>query len=157
MRVLAAALGLGLCLAAAAGRAQTPPAPAPAAPPGEPAPVTIVEELRQALDEAVRRFNARDTRGVLAYVSDHYRTGGFTKRALAEQLRALYALHDQVQARIRLDDVRMIGEQAWIYTTGDVVGRLRLVGGTMPVVSWEREPEVARREGGRWRLYGDQL
>jgi len=157
MRALAVGLGLGLWLAAAAGTAQTPPAP-PATPiPGEPAPVAIVAELRRALDDAVTRFNARDASGVLAYVSDQYRTGGFTKRALAEQLRALYVLHDQVQARIRVDDVRMIGEQAWVYTSGEVVGRLRLIGGTVPVLSWEREPEVARREAGGWRLYGDQL
>jgi len=26
----------------------------------------------------------------------------------------------------------------------------------MPVLSWKREPEGARREQGVWRLYGDQ-
>jgi hypothetical protein len=155
MKSLRPALALGLWLVAAAGSAQTPPAPT--APPGDPAPALTVAELQQTLDEAVARFNARDTAGVLRYVSDQYRTGGFTKANLAEQLRALYAIHDQVRARIRVDDVRMIGEQAWIYTTGEVVGRLRLVGGTIPVVSWEREPEVARREATGWRLYGDQL
>ena len=152
-RRAAIALALGLWLSAGVGLAQAPP---PADVPGEPAPSQTVAELRQALDGAVARFNAGDTAGVLAYVSDQYRTGGFTKANLAEQLRTLYAIHDRVRARIRLDDVRMIGEQAWIYTTGDVVGRLRLVGGTIPVFAWEREPEVARREGGRWRLFGDQ-
>ena len=37
-----------------------------------------------------------------------------------------------------------------------VTGRLRWVGGSVPVLSWQRELEVARRENGRWRLYGYQ-
>jgi hypothetical protein len=150
-----AAVVLALGLVAAAGRAQTPPTPAE--PPGDPAPAQTVAELERTIDHALARFNARDAAGVLRYVSDRYRTGGFTKANLADQLRALYAIHDQVRARIHVDDVRMIGEDAWVYTTGEVVGRLRLVGGTVPVVSWQREPEVARREAGGWRLYGDQL
>jgi hypothetical protein len=157
VRRLGAAFALGVGLAAAAALAQTAPAPAPppAATFGEPAPTATVAELRKALDEAVARFNARDAAGVLAYVSDQYRTGGVTKAALAEQLRTIYAVHDQVRARIHLDDVRMLGGQAWIYTTGDVVGHLRLIGGTIPVFTWQRELEVAHREAGGWRLIGD--
>ncbi|HET7340769.1 MAG TPA: hypothetical protein VFL90_04835 [Methylomirabilota bacterium] len=147
------ALALLLALALCATRAGAEATPTPV---GTPAPLQVVSELRAALDEAVARFNAGDARGVLGYVSDRYRTGGFTKTALAEQLSTLYALHDQVTARIRLDEVRMLGEQAWIYTTGDVVGRLRLVGSSLPLFSWQHEPEVARREGGRWVLFGDQ-
>jgi hypothetical protein len=151
--VLAAWLPVALVHAQSpAPPAATPPAP----PPGMPAPAPVVAELSQALGDAVARFNAGDTRGVLAYVSEQYRTGGLTKAGLAEQLQALYAVHDQLTARIRLDDVRMIGDQAWVYTTGEVVGRLRLVGSSLPLFSWQREPEVARREGGRWKLFGDQ-
>jgi hypothetical protein len=79
-----------------------------------------------------------------------------TKAGLAEQLRAVFAIHDQVKARVRIDEVRMIGEHAWVYSTGDVTGRLRFLGGSIPVLSWERELEVARRENGRWRLFGYQ-
>ena len=57
---------------------------------------------------------------------------------------------------MRIDDVRMVGEHAWVYSTGEVTGRLRWLGGSVPVLSWQRELEVARRENGRWRLYGDQ-
>jgi hypothetical protein len=158
LATLALALAAWLPVALVHAQSPAPPAGTPetAPPPGAPAPPQVVAELRQALGEAVARFNAGDTRGVLAYVSEQYRTGGLTKAGLAEQLQALYAVHDQLTARIRLDDVRMIGEQAWVYTTGDVVGRLRLVGGTLPLFSWQREPEVARREAGRWKLFGDQ-
>jgi len=48
------------------------------------------------------------------------------------------------------------GEQAWVYSTGEVSGRLRGLGTWMPVLSWKHEPEIARREQGVWRLYGDQ-
>lgn len=124
--------------------------------PGEPAPARVVAEIRTALDAAISRFAAMDEAGVLAYVSPQYRTGTLTRAGIAEQLRAVFAIHDQVRARVRIDDVRMVGDAAWVYTTGDVTGRLRWVGGSVPVLSWQRELEVARREQGGWRLYGYQ-
>lgn len=142
-------------LAATAALAASPPAQAPP-PPGRPAPHAIVLELQHALDDAVRRFDAMDPAGVLAHVSDRYRTGPLTKPVLGEQLRALFALHDQVRARVRIDEVRLVGDHAWVYSTGDVTGRIRWVGSAIPVLSWQRELEVARREDGRWRLFGYQ-
>ena len=102
------------------------------------------------------RFHAMDEAGVLAHVSTHYRTDILTKAGIADQLRAVFTLHDQVRARVRIDDVRMVGDHAWVYSTGEVSGRLRLVRSSIVVMSWERELEVARRENGHWRLYGDQ-
>jgi hypothetical protein len=124
--------------------------------PGTPAPPQVVAEIQHALDAAVSRFEAMDAAGVLAHVSPHYRTGPLTKAGIAEQLRAVFAIHDQLRTRVRIDDVRMVGDLAWVYSTGDVTGRLRLVGGFVPVAAWERELEVARRENGRWRLFGYQ-
>ncbi len=129
---------------------------APEALPGSPAPQQIVTEIQQALDAAIRRFDAMDGAGVLAHVSEQYRTGSLTKAGLAEQLKAIFAIHDQLKTSIRIDDVRMVGEHAWVFSTGDVTGRLRLLGGFIQVLSWERELEVARRENGRWRLFGYQ-
>jgi len=123
---------------------------------GSPAPEHVVAEIRLELDAAISRFAAMDEAGVLAYVSPQYRTGTLTKAGIAEQLRAVFAIHDQVRARVRIDDVRMVGELAWVYSTGEVSGRLRWVGGSVPVLSWQRELEVARRENGRWRLFGYQ-
>jgi hypothetical protein len=148
-RLLVVAL-VASCSIVLPGRAAAPPDP------GRPAPAEIVVEIRQALDDAVRRFQAMDAAGVLVHVSEQYRTGPLTKRGLAEQLRALFAVHDQLHARVRIDEVRMVGDTAWVYSTGDVTGRVRWVGNSIPVLSWQRELEVARREGGRWRLYGDQ-
>jgi hypothetical protein len=138
----------GLSLAAAP--------PTPQASPGTPAPPHVVAELQQSLDAAVERFDAMDTAGVLAHVSEQYRTGPLTKAGLAEQLRAVFAIHDQVRAHVRIDEVRLVGEHAWVYSTGDVTGRVRYLGGTVPVLSWQHELEVARRENGRWRLFGYQ-
>jgi hypothetical protein len=59
-------------------------------------------------------------------------------------------------AQVRLDEVRTAGEQAWVYSTGEVSGRLRGLGTWMPILSWKHEAEVARREQGVWRLYGFQ-
>ena len=142
--------------AALAAQQRSDTTSAPEALPGSPAPEAVVAEIRAALDAATVRFAAMDEAGVLNYVSPQYRTGTLTKAGIAEQLRAVFAIHDQVRARVRIDDVRLVGGLAWVYSTGDVTGRLRWVGGTVPVLSWQRELEVARRENGRWRLFGYQ-
>ena len=124
--------------------------------PGAPAPAGVVREVEAGVARAVQSFEARDVAGVLAQVSEQYRTGPFTKAALREQLVATYGLYDSVKATVRVDEVRMVGEHAWVYSTGEVSGRLRLLGTPMVFLSWERELEVARREGGAWRLFGYQ-
>jgi len=124
--------------------------------PGAPAPASVVAEIRHALDDAIRRVEAMDEPGLLAHVSEQYRTGPLTKAVLREQLRALFAVQDQIKASVRIDEVRIVGDHAWVYSTGEVTGRLRWVGGSVPVLGWERELEVARREAGRWRLFGYQ-
>jgi hypothetical protein len=129
---------------------------APPARPGRPAPASVVAEIKQALNAATGRFDAMDLAGVLVHVSEQYRTTDLTKAGIADQLRLVFSLHDQVSARVHLDEVRMVGELAWIYSTGRVTGRLRYLGGDILIASWQRELEVARRENGRWRLYGYQ-
>jgi hypothetical protein len=124
--------------------------------PGALAPASVVAEIRHALDDAIRRVEALDEPGLLAHVSEQYRTGPLTKAVLREQLRALFAVQDQIKASVRIDEVRIVGDHAWVYSTGEVTGRLRWVGGSVPVLGWERELEVARREAGRWRLFGYQ-
>ena len=148
------ALMAWLSLAAAPDGSVAPSTPQ--APPGTPAPPHVVAEIQQSLDAALERFDAMDAAGVLAHVSEQYRTGPLTKAGLAEQLRAVFAIHDQVRARVRIDEVRLVGEHAWVYSTGAVTGRVRYLGGAVPVLSWEHELEVARRENGRWRLFGYQ-
>jgi hypothetical protein len=133
-----------------------PAAPAAEAPPGSPAPPAVVAEIRAAIAHAVERFEARDTEGVLAHVSDEYWTGPLGKRAIRAQLLTILQIHQQVRARVRLDDVRMVGEHAWVWTTGSMSGQLALVGQWMQLFVWERELEIARREQGVWRLYGYQ-
>ena len=137
--------------------AQSAPAPTPApALPGIPATPRATGELRRVLADAMTRFEAMDAAGVLAHVSDQYRTSPMTKPLLRDQLVALFTLYDEVRFRARIDEVRMVGEHAWVWSTGEVTGRLALVGRWMPVLVWERELEVARLENGRWRLYGYQ-
>jgi hypothetical protein len=143
-------LGLGFLLVPFAARAQEPP------PPGTPAPRTVVRELQQALTLAIDRLHASDEAGVLRHVSDRYRSSSLTKPAVREQLRALLTLYDALRAKVQINDVRTLGDDTWVYSTGEVSGRVRGLGTWMLVLSWQREPEVVRREGGVWRLYGDQ-
>ena len=133
----------------------TPPAPSQE-PPGTPAPPSLVSELQAELNTAVQQMQRRDTEGVLSHVSEQYRTGPFTKAGLRGQLQTMFALYDTLTVRVRIDTVRMLGDQAWVYSTGEVNGRLQWVGRWVPVLSWQRELEVARRENGVWRLIGYQ-
>lgn len=57
-------------------------------------PARIVTEIQQTVDDAVARFQGMDEAGLLALVSDEYRTGSLTKAGIAEQLRAVFSLHD---------------------------------------------------------------
>jgi hypothetical protein len=123
---------------------------------GTAAPAGVVREVEAGLARAVQRFEARDVAGVLVQVSEQYRTGPLTKAAIREQLLATYGIYDSVKATVRVDEVRMVGEHAWVYSTGEVSGRLRFLGTPIVFLSWERELEVARREGGAWRLFGYQ-
>jgi hypothetical protein len=123
---------------------------------GAPAPPAIVAEIRASLAAAVQRFESRDVTGVLARVSERYRTGPLTKPVVREQLLAIYSLYDAVTAKVRLDNVRIVGDQAWVFTTGELSGRLRMLGTWTPFLTWQRELEVARKEDGTWRLFGYQ-
>jgi len=113
-------------------------------------------ELQQALAHAIERFQAMDEGGVLSHVSDHYRTDPLTKAAIREQLRVMFALYDTLRAQVCIDEARTAGDHAWVYSTGEVSGRLRWLGTWTPILSWQHEPEVAQREQGVWRFYGNQ-
>jgi hypothetical protein len=116
----------------------------------------VVLELQVALTVAIERFQAMDRTAVLSNISNQYRTDSVTKPAIAEQLRVMFTLYDRVRAQVHLDEVRTAGEHAWVFSTGEVSGRLRGLGTWTPILSWKHEPEVARREQGVWRLYGYQ-
>jgi hypothetical protein len=116
----------------------------------------VVQEIRAAIGDAVARFQARDVEGVLTHISEAYWTGPFGKRSIRNQLVALYQVNQQVRAQVRVDEVRLVGAHAWVWTTGEVTGQLAVIGQWLGLFAWERELEVARREQGSWRLYGYQ-
>ena len=120
-----------------------------------PASSEVTAELQRAVEQARARFERRDLAGVLASVSEQYRSTGMTKAAVRDQLSGMFALYQQLRARVTVDRVEMVGEGAWIYTTGEVSGRLPIVG-WVTVLAWQGEPEVARREATGWRLFGFQ-
>ena len=137
--------------------AQAAPANPPAPPPRVVVPATpeVTAEVARTVEAARQRFVARDANGVLAYVSERYRSAGFTKSALREQLLAMFGLYQEMRARVTVDAVEVVDGATWLYTTGEVSGRLPLMG-WMPVLTWQREPEVVRREGTALRLIGFQ-
>jgi hypothetical protein len=139
-------------LACAAGPAATAPAVTRVA---TPAPPSTVSDLTALVERARQRFVARDPAGVLAHLAEEYRSGGLTKPAVRQQLLALYSVYETLRARVHVDHVDVVDGDAWVYTTGEVTGRLPFVG-WVTVLSWQREPEVARREGDTWRLVGFQ-
>ncbi|MGH7331930.1 MAG: hypothetical protein ACREKS_04120 [Candidatus Rokuibacteriota bacterium] len=149
---LVALLVLALCAAT------TPPA-VPAQTSGQrgarPAPPEVVAELQRSIERARQRLEARDANGVLAYVSEHYRSQGLTKADVGQQLHAMCTLYEQLRARVTIDQARIVDGVVWVYTTGEVSGRLPFVG-WVPTLRWTNQPEVARNEGSAWRLFGFQ-
>jgi hypothetical protein len=144
----------------AAPATSSPAAPSPAAPAPQPKTVTeaspqLVAELRPVVERARLRFEARDAGGVLTNVSEQYRSAGLTKAGLREQLLAMFALYEAMRVRLSIDRVQLVDGAVWVYTSGEVTGRLPLLG-WMTVLAWQGQPEVARREGAAWRLIGFQ-
>jgi hypothetical protein len=120
-----------------------------------PAPAGTAEELGAVVEQARQRFVAKDAAGVLAHLADNYRSGGITKPDVRQHLLAMYSLYEALRARVQVDRVEIVDGDVWFYTTGEITGRLPLVG-WVTVMSWQREPEVARRQGEVWRLVGFQ-
>jgi hypothetical protein len=120
-----------------------------------PAPPGTAEELSAVVEQARLLFVAKDAAGVLAHIADSYRSGGLTKSDVRQQLLALYSLYEELRARVQINHVELVDGDVWFYTTGEVMGRLPLVG-WVTVLSWQREPEVARRQCKVWRLVGFQ-
>jgi hypothetical protein len=119
------------------------------------APPAVAAEIRAAVEAARARFEARDAVGVLAHVSDHYRSAGLTKAAVRQQLLAMFSLYEAVRARVTVERVELADGRTEFFTTGDVSGRMPIVG-WVTVFIWQTQPEVARREGNVWRLFGFQ-
>jgi len=119
------------------------------------APPEVIAQLAPLVERARQRFEARDVGGVLAGVSEQYRSGGLTKAGLREQLRSMFALYDTLRVKLRIDRVQLVDGAVWVYTTGEVTGHMPYLG-WMRVLTWQNEPEVARREPAGWRLFGFQ-
>ncbi len=78
-----------------------------------------------------------------------------TLRPRSSAISGFDRLYEALRARVQVDHVEMVDGDVWFYTTGEVTGLLPLVG-RVTVLSWQREPEVARRQGEVWRLVGFQ-
>ena len=60
----------------------------------------------------------------MAHISEQYRTGPFTKPIVRSQLGTMFRIYDAMRATVRIDEVRIVGDQAWVYSTGEAAGRL---------------------------------
>jgi hypothetical protein len=116
----------------------------------------VVRQLQAGITAAVQQLERRNTEGVLRHVSEQYRTGPLTKPPLRSQLQTMFALYDAMKVRVRIDMVRMVGDHAWVYSSGELTGHFVWLDRLVPVLSWQRELEVARREDGVWQLFGYQ-
>jgi hypothetical protein len=100
------------------GAATTPATPAPPPKVVTPAPPELITELRPIVERARQRFEARDAGGVLANVSEQYRSAGMTKAGLREQLLSMFALYDTMRVRLTVDRVQLVDGAVWVYTSG---------------------------------------
>src|SRR5262245_4533577 len=155
MRWLATLLLAVVCAVSFCAVSSRAPAQPTATRPAASASPEAVAELRQTLDRARERLEARDARGVLAHVSERYRSEGLTKADVGQHLVAMCSLYEQIRARVAIDQTRVVDGVVWVYTTGEVSGRLPFVG-WVTALSWQKQPEVVRKEGTAWRLFGFQ-
>jgi hypothetical protein len=88
----------------------------------------LVSELGPVVERARQRFEARDAAGVLAHVSEQYRSGGSTKADLRQQLLAMFALYEVLSTGVIVGDVQVVDDAVWVYTSGEVSGRLPFLG-----------------------------
>lgn len=153
MLAVTSLLILALAGGTAPGAAGAPPSPPPRV--AVPAAPEVAREVARLVETARQRFEARDAAGVLAHVSEHYRSAGLTKAAVRQQLLAMFAIYEALRARVVVERVDVVDGATWVYTTGEVSGRLPMMG-WLSVLTWTREPEVVRLEAGTWRLVGFQ-
>src|SRR5438094_10611493 len=107
-----ALIGLMLCVG---GMLATP---APGVPGARAAPPELVNELRPVVERARQRFEARDATGVLAHVSEQYRSGGRTKADLRQQILAMFSFYEVLRGRLTIDDVQVLAGAVWVYSSG---------------------------------------
>src|SRR2546425_4509919 len=107
-----ALIGLMLCVG---GMLATP---APGVPGARAAPPELVNELRPVVEHARQRFEARDATGVLAHVSEQYRSGGLTKADLRQQILAMFSLYEIPRARFTIHDRQDLAGPGWGSPTG---------------------------------------
>lgn len=115
-----------------------------------------VARLRRLLRAAVRAFEAKDIDAVVAFVSEAYRSGGVTKPLLLVQIQGIFLLYAELRVDLAVRDIRVVGDRAVLTTSGRIRGTPWIGQGEQVVAEWRDLVEVARREGNRWRLYGDQ-
>jgi hypothetical protein len=77
---------------------------------------------------AASRIEARDAAGVLAHVSEQYRSGGLIKADLRQQVLTMFQLYDAMRTKVTIDQVQLVNGGMWIYTTGEISGRLPFLG-----------------------------
>jgi ketosteroid isomerase-like protein len=112
--------------------------------------------LRWLLRAAVRAFEAKEAQAVMALVSDAYRSGGVTKPLLLVQIQGMFLLYAELRVELAVRDIRVVGDRAVLTTSGRIRGTPWIGQEEQVVAEWRDLVEVARREGKRWRLYGDQ-
>jgi ketosteroid isomerase-like protein len=115
-----------------------------------------VARLRRLLRAAVRAFEAKDIEAVMAFVSEAYRSGGVTKPLLRAQVQGLFLLYSALRVDLAVGHIRVEGERALVTTSGRIRGLPWIGPGEQIMAEWRDLVEVARRERGRWRLFGDQ-
>lgn len=113
-------------------------------------------QIKEGIALGIRLFETKDLEGVMALVSDQYRTDWMTKGHIRAQIQGIFTLWENLRVELRIHEIRMTGKLAVITVSGEVTGSPRYIPRGFTVLSWDREWEVARLEAGGWRLYGTQ-
>ncbi len=113
-------------------------------------------EIRQAIAEGVKAFEAGDLPRLMAMVSESYRSGPITKEGIRLQLLGIFQANRELHVSLKIREIRLRGDLVFVRFGGEVTGRPLLWPYRVVIFEWEDLVEVGRREGTVWRLYGDQ-
>ena len=114
------------------------------------------QEVRRAIADGVKLFEAENLPRLMAMVSDSYRSGPMTKEAIRLQLLGIFQANRELHVTLKIREIRLRGDLVFVRFGGQVTGQPLLWPYRVVIFEWQDLVEVGRREGTVWRLYGDQ-
>ncbi len=114
--------------------------------------------IRQAYMEMADSYRQESVAGFIAHISDAYLNDGVTKQEKVEFLSSVFDPSDSITFRYEytIDRIEISGDTAQVWGSGTLFVRDTSTGEQLSIVDSSSEGGQWRKEGGVWRLIGNQ-